>query len=306
MLNNLRHLEYVVAVSRKGGLAEASAELNVSQSAVSAAIRACEAEVGYDIFVRRPAKRLQLTALGAEFIRNALIFLEQASAFAHSSKGLKESDSGEISISCFSSFSSHFMPALMEKLRKSHPGLTLDIYEDDHPAIVEKLRSGKVEIGITYDIVRNKDIAFWPLLSARPTALLATQHPLANRPRVSLTDLQSEEMLCLRMPLISEYVLGLFAANGLRPPILRTVSTIALLREMVRRRLGFSIGFFPTPPEEDMSGGIRFVDISEAVATHNLVVATYRPMTTTRRAKAVIAACEQLVRDPRCLWHHAD
>ncbi len=305
MLNNLRHLEYIVAVARRGSLVEAAGDLNVSQSAVSAAIKAWETELGYDVFVRRPAKRLTLTALGREFVGHANVLLEQASAFSHASKGLKESESGELAVSCFSSFAGQFLPQLVAHLRSRHPDLTLTISEDDHPAIIRKLKSGRIQVGITYDIVRDKDITFTPLISSRPTAMMHADHPLARQRVVDLADFAGEDLITLDMPLISEYAVGLFAANGLQPPILRPVKTISLLRGLVQYRLGFSIGFFPVARDGDIGSGIRCRPVTNRVPSHQVVAATYRPLTVTRRVAMVIDACHAVFADNRLRWQKA-
>ena len=297
MLRSLRHLEYIVAVARRGSLVEASGDLNVSQSAVSTAIKAWEAELGYDIFLRRPAKRLQLTPLGREFIGHASVLLEQASAFSHASRGLKESESGALAISCFSSFSRSALPPLIARLRKLHPKLELTIDEDDHPAIVRKLRRGTIQVGLTYDLARDRDIAFEPLRSSKPTVMVHAEHPLAGAPAVDLRDFVGEEYIELEMPMIVEHGLSLFAANGLPTPIMRPVKSISLLFGLVRQGIGFSIGFFaPAGKRPDEQGVVR-VPIANPVPTHSVVAATYRPLAMTRRVRTVIDACRAVVTD---------
>ncbi|MCG8360418.1 MAG: LysR family transcriptional regulator, partial [Kiloniellales bacterium] len=48
----LRHLQILVAVVEQRGISRASEHLNVSQPAVSAAIRSLEDELGVDLFER--------------------------------------------------------------------------------------------------------------------------------------------------------------------------------------------------------------------------------------------------------------
>jgi len=78
----------------------------VSESAVSAAIKACEQEIGYSIFIRRPAKPLVLTRTGAEFVRSAQHFVDHAEAFYEQSVGFGTHLKGTIRLGCFSAFSS--------------------------------------------------------------------------------------------------------------------------------------------------------------------------------------------------------
>ena len=297
MISNLRHLEYVVTVARRGSLVEAATELNVSQSAVSAAIKAWEADIGYDIFLRRPSKRLEITTLGREFVDHANVFLEQASEFSHISKRLKDSESGTVAVSCFSSFAEQLLPPLIKRLKHTHPGLELLIHEDDHFSMVRKLRSGKAQVGLTYDLARHRDIAFTPLAVSEPTVMMSTDHPRAGGAAVSLADFVDEEFVELEMPLIIEHGLGLFTANGLQPPIIRPVRSISLLLGLVRQGLCTSIGFYPPSRHRGAHDGFVCVPIADPVPTHRLVAATYRPMIPTRRVNAVIDACRQVIVD---------
>ena len=81
MFNNIRHLKYVSTVAKCGSLFEAARTLMVSESTVSAAIKSCEQELGYSIFIRRPSRPLILTPTGAEFVRSAQHFVDHAEAF---------------------------------------------------------------------------------------------------------------------------------------------------------------------------------------------------------------------------------
>src|SRR3954471_20318022 len=56
----LRQLAYFEAVARSGGFTRAAAELHVAQSAVSAQVRALEAELGVPLFART-TRRVTLT-----------------------------------------------------------------------------------------------------------------------------------------------------------------------------------------------------------------------------------------------------
>ena len=60
----LYHLQSFVAVARQNHLTRAAQELNISQPALSAHIKALEEEVGQALFVRIPTG-MQLTAAGS-------------------------------------------------------------------------------------------------------------------------------------------------------------------------------------------------------------------------------------------------
>ena len=69
MLNfTLKQLKYVEAAARLGSIAKAGAELNISQSSITAAIDALEEALDYDIFTNT-GKGIQTTPSGTEILQ---------------------------------------------------------------------------------------------------------------------------------------------------------------------------------------------------------------------------------------------
>ena len=81
MIENLRHLAYVLAAADRGSITEAASELGVSQPTVSAAIKSFEERFGYRLFVRNPARGLSVTPLGRVFVKQARHLLRDAHDF---------------------------------------------------------------------------------------------------------------------------------------------------------------------------------------------------------------------------------
>ena len=70
MTVSLRHLRYFVAAADTGQVSRAAVELNVSQSAVTGAIRQIEARIGARLFDRH-ATGVTLTLEGSRFLQHA-------------------------------------------------------------------------------------------------------------------------------------------------------------------------------------------------------------------------------------------
>ena len=67
---SIRQVRYFVAAADYGQISQAAIELNVSQSAVTAAIKQLEASLGERLFIRS-ANGVALTAEGARFLLHA-------------------------------------------------------------------------------------------------------------------------------------------------------------------------------------------------------------------------------------------
>lgn len=295
MISNLRHFSYVAAVAKHGSLVAAAAQLNISPSAISAAIRACEDEFGYEIFVRRPAKRLQLTPLGQDFVRHVAGILERFEAFHDAARGLGQNPVGQVSVGCFSSFARRIVPPVMAHLADAHPQLSIALTEADHTGLAEGLKTGAVEAAIIYDFVQDRSLVYEPLLEVRPYVMLHEAHPLAGEESIHLAQVADENLVCIDEPFIRDYLITLFAANGLTPRIWRFSKSIGMLLSLVAHGLGYSIAFLRSHSVIEPGHRLRSIRIADAVPTHNMVIATNPQMTRTRRVDAFTAACHHVM-----------
>jgi DNA-binding transcriptional LysR family regulator len=294
---NLRYLAYIIATADHGSLAAAAKQVRISPSAISTAIKAQEAELGYALFVRRPAQRLKPTPMGREFIKNAKLLMERFDAFVDTSKGLRETLAGDLAIGCFSSFAPRFVPPVLRHLRDAYPQLSVSLIEGDHGELVDALQNGVVELAVTYDFRRERSLRYEPIFAVRPYVLIAADHPLASCPTISLESLVGEELIAVDLPSIRDYMLSLFAAKGLTPRLWQLSRSIGLLHGMVANGLGYSIAFFRTPAQIGADRELRCVPLAGNVPVHQVAVATPHYATLSRRAEVFVHGCHQIFKD---------
>jgi len=148
----LRQLEYVVGVVDHAGFTRAAAALFVSQPALSQGVRALEAELGIDLFVRA-GRHVSLTPAGEAFLgpaRQALRDTVTARAAVDDVAGLS---SGHLDIVCLPTLAVDPVAALIGRFRSAHGSVAVRLAEPDDPAaIVSLVQSGAAEIGCT-DVV---------------------------------------------------------------------------------------------------------------------------------------------------------
>ena len=102
MLNyTLKQLHYVEAAGRLGSIAKASQELAISQSSITAAIDQVESRLGYDLFIRTPARGIRPTPQGAEALTLIRIFIEQARHFEAEIQSVAGGLKGTVRLACY-------------------------------------------------------------------------------------------------------------------------------------------------------------------------------------------------------------
>ena len=196
-LMTLQQLKYVVEVAERGSITEAAKALFIAQPSLSAAVRELEEEAGITIFLRN-SRGILLTQEGAEFLGYARQVVQQAALIedkyiAHSASRQRFS----VSTQHYSFTSSAFVELVRAQGGQSYEfvlreGKTYDTIMD-----VRHLRS---EMGVIYlcsfneavirKTLRESNLVFSELFSARPHIFIGRNNPLAGKKKVTMDDLK--------------------------------------------------------------------------------------------------------------------
>jgi DNA-binding transcriptional LysR family regulator len=241
MLFSLRSLRYIVTAAEAQSVTEAARQLGISQPAISGAIAAAEVELGTEIFVRHHAKGITLTAAGQRFVHEARLLLKHSADFERSVASLGSSITGEITVGCFGTLATRYMPALLSEFSRRAPGITVRLEEGNQQEIVDGLLSGRMEIAIAYAYALPSEITGEALVELPPYLLVAADHPLASKRKISLKEIASEPFILLDLPHSREYFLNLFSACSIMPLIVYRSKSYELIRGLVGHGRGYTI-----------------------------------------------------------------
>ena len=198
----LQQLKYVIEVADRGSITEAAKSLFIAQPSLSAAIHELEAETDTKIF-KRSSRGVLITPEGAEFLGYARQVVQQA-ALIEDKYIARSSVRQRFSVSTqhYSFTSSAFVELVRAQGGEAYEftlreGKTYDTIND-----VRTLRS---EMGVIYlssfneavirKMLREANLVFSELFSARPHIFVGRNNPLAGRASVTLADL--EPLPCL-------------------------------------------------------------------------------------------------------------
>ncbi len=116
------------AAARHGSFTRAAAELNVSQAAVSYAVKRLEAFLGVALFERHH-RRVALTEAGQRFHRDVSIGLSHIAA---SARDLRRRDrGGHVTLSISTAFATYWMLPRLARFRQAHPAIDLRLQTTD-------------------------------------------------------------------------------------------------------------------------------------------------------------------------------
>ncbi len=183
-------LRYFLEVVRSGSIAEASVRLNVAASAISRQISKLEQELGSPLFERR-SRRMVPSAAGdllAQHARRTLLGEEQVLNEVRRLRGLER---GLVRVGCTEGFATDFMPRAISSFRQIYPGIAFEMHVDAPREVTRMVRDGDADIGLSFRFGPDKSVHVEYASSTPLVAIMAPDHPLADRSVVTLADVSA-------------------------------------------------------------------------------------------------------------------
>lgn len=183
-------LRYFLEVVRSGSIAEASVRLNVAASAISRQISKLEQELGSPLFERR-SRRMVPSAAGellAQHARRTLLGEEQVINEVRRLRGLER---GLVRVGCTEGFATDFMPRAISSFRQTYPGIAFEMHVDAPREVTRMVRDGDADIGLSFRFGPDKSVNVEYASSTPLVAIMAPDHPLADRSVVTLADISA-------------------------------------------------------------------------------------------------------------------
>lgn len=183
-------LRHFLEVVHCGSVTEAAHRLGVAPSAVSRQIARLESDLDTLLFERR-ARGMSLNAAGellAVHARRAWQDIERVAEDIRAVRGLRL---GTVRIASTEGFAYEFLPPLIAEFRQKYAGIGFSLQVTTHTRIVQMVREGEVDIGITLGFSSERSINVELRHPAPIFAVLGKEHPLASKRQLTLGQLSA-------------------------------------------------------------------------------------------------------------------
>jgi DNA-binding transcriptional LysR family regulator len=293
---SFRQLEYFVAAGESGSVTRAAAGSHSTQPTVSAAIAKLERTLGVQLFVRHHAQGLSLTPEGRRFLAEAKTLLRHASEVERFATTLSDEVAGTLDLACLVTLAPLVAPSLVREFRAAHPRVQVELVESHQQGLLDRLRGGLSSVALTYDLQLPPDVAFQPLADLPPHALVAADHRLALRKRVSLAELAPEPHILLDLPTSREYFLSLFTEAGVEPNVTIRSEHPETIRTLVANGFGYTIVNARPRTDTALDGGrVVTLPLRERLRPMRLGLASLRGIRETRTLTAFKEHCHRSI-----------
>lgn len=293
--DRLRLFETVVRV---GGFSAAARALGITQSSVSQAIAALEADVGQALF-DRSSKKLRLTEAGQTLRRHGHGVLDALEQTRGALLELEETVSGTLALGATDTLATHLLPPVLAAFRRAHPGVELRLDNRTSPAIAEKVAARELDLGVvSLPLPRGsaavEALTQAPLVEQKDVVIVPRGHALAKKSQVRLQEVTKFPLVLLDRTTASRAWLERhFAVARLSPRVAMEMSSLEVLKRLVE--LDFGISVVPAMAVKEEVAAKRLVAVALAGAERRMV-GLVLPSAPTRAAQAFAALTREALK----------
>jgi DNA-binding transcriptional LysR family regulator len=194
----LEQLRLFAAVAKYEHVTRAAAAVNLTQSAVSAAVAALEARYGVKLF-HRIGRRIELTDEGRQFLQQAHAVLAQAQAAELALAEMSGLKRGVLIVKASQTIASYWLPSRLVAFRGAYPQIEIKLSIGNTAQVAAAVNDGSAELGFVEGSVNNPALQLTVVDSDRLVIVVGKRHPWASKQRVSLEELTQENWI-LREP----------------------------------------------------------------------------------------------------------
>lgn len=237
---SLSQLRVFLSVAEQGSFSSAAAELGMSQSSLSEAVRSLEKALGKTLFKRGPHGTL-LSEAGEKVFEHALRSVQAADDLEKALQSGEHGNalSGELKLATFRSIGTYVLPAMLARFRQLHPAVSVKVLAvSSDPHAQQLLQRGQADAVLT-SLPLSGPLLSWPLLSDPYVVLASKQRGTHAFQFAEL--LHTPLLLPTQDDSCSIKVFQYLQAHGINPPAVQHIEEDSVTLGMVQHGLGVSI-----------------------------------------------------------------
>lgn len=242
----IRHLELISAVYDSSSILKASSLLNLSQPAVTKALKEVETTLGVELF-ERSSRGVHPNEYGEALARQAKLILSSLRQVGDEIEEMATGRRGHVYAGTLLSASMTLLPSAIVALKAQTPQVAVTVIDGPHEKLLPSLTMGDLDfvVGRLIDNPGLQGLTQTHLFDDRISLIARTQHPLAQAAQLSLKDLVDQPwILPLAGTALRGQVEAAFESEGLAPPV-NFVESISLLTNRAILLQSDSIGVMP-------------------------------------------------------------
>jgi DNA-binding transcriptional LysR family regulator len=191
---NLRHLQVFHAIMRTGSITSAARMLNLTQPAVSTALKHFEGKLRIRLFTRTGG-RLQPTPEAEAIYPSVVSMYERLDAVDRLVQDLAGGRLGSLSIAASFTIANGYLAKAVASFIADRPRTRVALESMSSARAVEHVVDREAELGVVYEPVSNPEVETEVLLRSGISCVMRNEHPLARRREIDVRELATHPLI---------------------------------------------------------------------------------------------------------------
>ncbi len=259
-------------VLEAGSITHGAERANLALAAASTRIRQMEEALGAPLLVRS-RQGISPTQAGRILLQHARTMLQQAEKLREELGVFAGGQAGQIRVLSNTNALTEFLPEALSSFLAAHPNVSIDLVERLSDEIVGLIAEGVADLGIIAGTVDPGALETFPYRRDRFVLVVAHDHPLAVRDRISLAQVLDHDFVGLDRASALQRFLADKAARIGRPLRLRIqLRSFDAVCRMVERNVGIGVVPETTAKRAALSMAVTPVTLTDSWAERDLTI----------------------------------
>jgi len=191
----LQRWRYFLVLAEELHYERAALRVGIDQASFSRKIRQLEHALKLRLIERSHQGTRGLTPAGRALLPRAQKLIAQLDDAVRAAREAGSSFTAELRVGMCDEVLRRRLAQLLGELRVKHPKLDVQLVVEPCEALVEDLRAGVLDIGVSLGATEDRRIEAHEVWSDEARVVMAASHPLAVKERLALTDLAGERLI---------------------------------------------------------------------------------------------------------------
>lgn len=233
-------IRYAIAAAKTLNFTKAAGECNVSQPALTKAIKTLETELGSNLF-HREGRRVALSEFGRSMLPHFQSILDEAEVTRSLAESYRLLNHVPVRIGIMSSIGHVRASRFLAEFQKTYGGVEVAVTENRVGDLKEKLRAGELDVAILNPLDGlGEEFTSRRLYSEKYIVVLPPEHRLGEFNGVKLTDLSGEPYVDRLACEVRDKVIGICDELGVELYARFRSEREDWVQAMVLARIGFA------------------------------------------------------------------
>ena len=254
----------------------AAERLHIGQPPLSLQIQALEEELGVTLFARN-RHSVALTEAGKKLMEGCRRIFDETEHAVVETRRAARGETGELKVGYSASLPfTSLLPKVLHDYRERHPHIKLELSSLFSAEQYDALLTKRLDIGLLRDTGGTvpRGIAMYEVNRDALRAVVHVNHPLANRPAISLAELKDDDFITYPRIMSERFNVQereLCLAAGFEPNIAQEAREATTQIGLVAA--GFGVALLPEPMECVKIDGVRYLPLTDPRAYIRLAAA---------------------------------